>query len=146
MEVEFTHKELTLALFALQGGKLPDVPEDPCASPHDSCPVVEDLEERFGLKRLSDEQKLSQHLTTHLRQSWVECGLFDLADGGGEMNRGEMIQIQRQLSGWSCKVGLEAPERFLLYTAITKLPRSAWISMPRTVWRLRKKLKTQVDE
>jgi hypothetical protein len=143
VEVEFSHKELSLVLFALEGGRLPNIPEDPCEEPHDACPIVEDLEERFGWRRMSDQQKLVQHLGKHLRQGWVECGLLELAPGGPQQfEKVEMLRMQKQLEDWSCRIVLERSDRDLLYEAISKLPRSAWISMPRILWRLKKKLRT----
>jgi hypothetical protein len=142
VQIELSHKELSLVLFALQGGDMPNVPQDPCDADEAACPIAEDLKDKFGLRELSPEQKLAQHLSKHLEQGWVECGLLDLAVHAEQSpDRVTLIAMQRQLEGWSCNVRLEGADQQLLYEAIAKLPRSAWLSQPGTLWRLRKKLK-----
>jgi hypothetical protein len=183
MNVIFSHRELSLALFALEGGELPASVEDPCSPDEHACPVVESLEEMFGMANQTPEKKLAQHLVKHLQQGWIECGLMDLGqpdmtqpgrvpggagltasedrrntvDGQGlarvdehsgrseDQMTGEQqlsaSRMARSLSKWNCEIELAQEERRLLSSALSRLPRSAWISMPRTMWRLRRKLK-----
>ncbi|HEY6333034.1 MAG TPA: hypothetical protein VI756_27170 [Blastocatellia bacterium] len=141
-EVEFSHHELSLALFALEGGTAPSVPVDPCSTASEDCPIVEQLEETFGWRGLSPAERLARHLSKHLRQAWVESGLLDLQkESDLQISKSDMTELQRRMEGWRCSVVLEAPDRGLLYEAIAKLPRSAWIAMPRTMWRLKRKLR-----
>src|SRR5215510_2069918 len=78
--VEFSHQELTLALFALQGGEPARAADAACAPDDDACPIVERIGDLFE-HTLPREERLSRHLDKHLRQSWVECGLLDLMGG-----------------------------------------------------------------
>jgi hypothetical protein len=151
--ITLSHRELSLALFALEGGNLRAPVDDPCSPDEHACPVADSLEEMFGARSMSPEKKLARHLTQHLQQGWLECGLMSMGPAGG-MPPGQMTAIEQspreqQLSArrmadnmkkWSCEIELDGEERRLLSEAIGRLPRSAWISMPRTMWRLRKKL------
>jgi hypothetical protein len=158
--VKFSHRELSLALFALEGGELPATVEDPCSPDEHACPVVDSLEEMFGGRKLTLEKKLARHLVKHLQEGWIECGLMELGQPGmtqpgpvsGELGaivddnrRGEQQfagkQMAQSLSKWNCEIELGQDERLLLSRALGRLPRAAWISMPRTMWRLRRKLK-----
>jgi hypothetical protein len=148
MLIEFSHKELTLVLFAMEGGE-PLAPPDPdrCAPDHSDCPIVETLEEGFD-RGLSAEKQLAQHLGKHLRQGWIDCGLLQAAGPDGnaqtvdlEAQTDQLKKMHLLLSGWTCRIELDPTERRNLYDVVGKLPRSAWITMPRTIWRLRKKLK-----
>src|SRR5260370_30917781 len=75
--VEFSHQELTLALFALDGGEPGRSAEEACSPDDDACPVVERIGDLFE-HTLPGEKRLSRHLDKHLRQSWVECGLLEV--------------------------------------------------------------------
>jgi hypothetical protein len=77
MNVTFSHRELSLVLFALEGGELPASVHDPCSDEH-ACPVAESLEEMFGSAKPTPEKKLAQHLVKHLQEGWIQCGLMDL--------------------------------------------------------------------
>jgi hypothetical protein len=144
--VEFSHQELSLLLFVLGGGDTDSRPESP-PSCEESCPIVEDLDELFGNRTLSHEKQLARHLGNHLREALVECGMFELM-GAADAQRAlspddqaKLREINERLAGWRCEIKLSEPDRKLLGEAMSRLPRSAWISMPRTLWRLRRKLK-----
>jgi len=146
----FSHQELTLLLFALdarnatgldaaQGG-----PREP--SCEDACPVVENLEQVLGGRRLPPEKHLAQHINNHLREGLLECGMLDLVGrSAGEVpseeDKVKMIEVGERLRNWTCSIKLEDAERLMLLDAFKRLPRSAWLSMPRAMWALRKKLK-----
>ena len=152
MTINLTHRELSLALFALEGGKLPDSVEDPCSPDEHACPVADSLEELFGGRNLTPEKKLARHLTQHLQQGWLECGLMNMPKADDDQPEASTGHAgERQLSArrmaenirkWSCEIELRPEERRLLSEAIGRLPRSAWISMPRIMWRLRRKVKS----
>ena len=144
--VEFSHQELSLLLFVLEGGETAPPSESP-PSCEESCPIVENIEELFGDHALSHEKQLARHLGNHLREALVECGMFELM-GAAEAHRtpsaeeqAKLREISERLKQWRCEIRLGEPDRRALGEAISRLPRSAWISMPRTLWRLRKKLK-----
>lgn len=150
--VEFSHQELTLALFALEGGEPGRLAEEACSPDDDACPVVERIADLFE-HTLAPEKRLSRHLDKHLRQSWVECGLLDvLGPASGESGRtsteeaAELSELNQRLREWRCEIQLEDAERLDLSRALSRLPRSAWITMPRTLWRLKRKLKPSKKE
>lgn len=144
--VEFSHQELSLLLFVLEDCGTASAPESP-PSCEESCPIVEDLEELFGDGPLSHEKQLARHLGNHLREAMVECGMFELMGAAGGRSalsadeQAKLHEINRRLKQWRCEIKLIEPDRKLLGEAMSRLPRSAWISMPRTLWRLRRKLK-----
>jgi len=165
--LKFSHRELSLALFALEGGELPAEIRDPCSPDEHACPVVESLAEFFDGPSLPPEKKLARHLVKHLQQGWIECGLMDMDPSGlaqsgarssppgrdsaesdvtlpGPASAEQMLSARRMadsLRKWSCEIELAREERQLLSKALAGLPGSAWITMPRTMWRLRRKLK-----
>jgi len=49
--------------------------------------------------------------------------------------------VNEKLAHWTCEIRLEEPERQLLSGSLAQLPKSSWITMPRAMWRLRRKLK-----
>lgn len=146
--VELSHRELSLLLFVLEGGEAASAPESE-PSCEESCPVVENLEELFSGHALSHEKQLARHLGNHLREALVECGMFELMGAGAAEVQGapspeeqaRLREISERLKRWRCEIKLAEPDRKMLSEAITRLPRSAWFSMPRTLWRLKKKLK-----
>jgi hypothetical protein len=117
--------------------------------------VAESLEELLGSASLTPEKKLARHLVKHLQEGWIECGLMDLGQedlaergpANGEPglsvdeHRMSGNRMAESLSQWNCEIELAPEERRLLSGAISRLPGSAWVSMPWTMWRLRKKLK-----
>ncbi|HEV8482906.1 MAG TPA: hypothetical protein VGV87_05045 [Blastocatellia bacterium] len=148
MATDLTHQELSLLVFALEG---PDLHDDAgsSASCEEACPVVEHFEEIFGGEAIPPEKQLVRHLNNHLREALIECGMLEVI-GNVEHNHSQplspeaQVNLQRmnaRLNDWSCEVSLDPAERRILYEALSRLPRSAWLSMPRTMWRLRKKLK-----
>jgi len=145
--VEFSHQELTLVLFALQGGQPARQADADCAPDDDACPVVERIGDLFE-HTLPREERLARHLDKHLRQSWVECGLLDVMDatvpGDAPPSADKAAQVRElnlRLRQWTCEIQLEDAERLNLTRALSRLPRSAWVTMPRTLWRLKRKLK-----
>jgi hypothetical protein len=148
MATELTHQELSLLVFALEG------PESlggagTSASCEEACPAIEHFEELFGRQPLPPEKQLVRHLNNHLREALLECGMLEVI-GAVEPNQSQtpapdpQVNLQRvnaRLSNWRCEVSIEPEERRILTEALSRLPRSAWLSMPRTLWRLRKKLK-----
>jgi hypothetical protein len=147
MMTQLSHQELSLLLFALEGAEPAPVagsaPEPSC---EEACPVVDHLEEMFGT--ISPEKKLISHLNNHLREAMLECGYLEIMDkitGNPQMMPAEdQLQIQRmneKLKYWSCEIKFDDSEKELLNKAFGQFPRAAWISMPRTLWRLRKKLR-----
>jgi hypothetical protein len=146
--IELTHQELSLLVFALEGG--PAAPENGDPSCQEACPIVEHFEAHFHGEEIPLDVHLVRHLNNHLREGLIESGVFELlaathqransALSGQEQAR--LGQAQERLRGWSCQVRLDNAERRFLSEAVSRLPRSAWISMPRTLWRLKRKLKS----
>lgn len=143
-----SHYELSLLLFALQGGKAASLPDaDSC---EEACPVVESVEELLCGGTLDPKQQLVRHLNNHLREALIECGMFEVmatAQLAGRVPSLEdpvkLQQVNERLAAWTCHIKLDGAEQRLLYESVARLPRSSWITMPRTMWRLRKKLKAR---
>ncbi|MEK6321968.1 MAG: hypothetical protein AABN33_09825 [Acidobacteriota bacterium] len=143
-----SHDEISLLLFALQGGNAAPLPD--AASCEEACPVVESVDELLCGGKLDPEQQLVRHLNNHVREALIECGLFELMaaarDKSNKPINGEqqskLTQANERLKQWSSEVRLSDDERKLLSDSLTRMPRSAWLMMPRTLWRLRKKLRT----
>jgi hypothetical protein len=148
MMTQLSHQELSLLLFALEGAEATaaagSAAEPSC---EEACPVVDHLEEMFGT--MSPEKKLISHLNNHLREAMLECGYLEVMD---KINKdpGQSIsaddqrridQLNEKLKGWQCEIKFDDGERELLNKAFARFPRVAWVSMPRTLWRLRKKLR-----
>jgi hypothetical protein len=143
-----SHDEISLLLFALQGGISAAIPD--AESCEEACPVVESVEELLCGGQLDKGQQLVRHLNNHLREAMIECGVFELmaADQqGAALPRVEqpvrLQQVNQRLASWSCQMSLNEAELKLLHESLTRLPRSSWVMMPRTMWRLRKKLKAR---
>ncbi len=151
--IELSHGELSLLVFALEGGafevgKGAAANDDP--SCEESCPIVENFEAHFHGDEIPLNVRLVRHLNNHLREGLIESGVFELLavarqGAGGALSEREQAQLGRaheQLSRWSCQVKLDDTERRFLSGLLSRLPRSAWISMPRVLWRLKRKLKS----
>jgi hypothetical protein len=148
MAIELTHQELSLLVFALEGPELQGRAGS-SASCEEACPVVEHFEELFGSEPIPPEKQLVRHLNNHLREALLECGMLEVI-GTVEHNHSQppsseppvsLERMNARLSNWSCEVNIDQAERRILIEALSRLPGSAWLSMPRTLWRLRKKLK-----
>ena len=141
--IELSHNEISLLLFALEGGKAAAMPD--ASSCEEACPVVESLEELLCGGTLDPKQQLVRHLNNHLREGLIECGMFELMARSPEALSGEdqarFQQVNARLGKWSCAIKFETEERRLIYDSLARIPRSSWITMPRTMWRLRRKLK-----
>jgi hypothetical protein len=147
MMTQLSHQELSLLLFALEGAEPAPVASS-AAEPscEDACPVVDHLEEMFGT--LTPEKKLISHLNNHLREGMLECGYLEvmdkITDQSQEMSAEDQVKLQQlneKLQHWSCEIKFDDSEKELLNKAFGQFPRTAWIAMPRTLWRLRKKLR-----
>jgi hypothetical protein len=140
--IELSHQELSLLLFALEGAEINS--DDPACE--DACPVVEHLEQHLDVSAVSAEKKLVHHLNNHIREGLIECGAFELmaeARKEGALSDGEQAklrEINSKLGEWNCQIKLDDEERQVLRQSLKRLPRSAWMVMPRKLWRLRKKL------
>jgi hypothetical protein len=148
--VEFTHEELSLMLYALEGGAAGAAAKPDEPSCEEACPVVDHLEEMFGAHTLPPEKQLARHLNNHLREALIESGMLELMAGlqpGAERaftteEQAKLQQANSQLQQWSCAIKLAEPDKKMLSAAVSRLPRAAWFTMPRTLWRLKKKLKS----
>ena len=144
-----SHDEISFLLFALQGGDSAPIPD--AASCEEACPVVESVEELLCGGQLDPQQQLVRHLNNHLREAMIECGMFELmaaAQPGAEQTLPvndpmKLQQVNARMSEWTCQIKLDDAERRLLYESLSRLPRSSWVMMPRTMWRLKKKLKAR---
>jgi hypothetical protein len=146
--MEFSHQELSLMLFALEGGAARAQASSEPATCEESCPVVEDLDDLYGGGSLPHEKKLARHLNNHLREGLIECGVFELIASKGNRSGEQQVRLQEaneRLKTWRCEIKLDAADFELLRSALGRLPRSAWLAMPRTLWRLRRKLKNGRD-
>lgn len=147
MVTQFSHQELNLLLFALEGAQpapvMQSMTEPSC---EDACPVVDHLEEMFGT--ITPEKKLISHLSNHLREGMLECGYLEVMDKitdpsqvASTEDQLKLQQLNEKLQQWSCEIKFDDSEKELLNKAFGQFPRTAWIAMPRTLWRLRKKLR-----
>jgi hypothetical protein len=147
--ITLSHDEISMLLFALQGGDAAPVP-DP-ESCEEACPVVESVEELLCGGQLDPQQQLVRHLNNHIREAMIDCGMFELmaaAQSGTSRTPSvedstKLRQINEQLAAWTCQIKLDETERRVLQESLSRLPRSSWVMMPRMMWRLRKKLKAQ---
>lgn len=146
--ITLSHEELSLLLFTLEGAKAAEkTPKiDSC---EEACPIIESIEETLCGHEISRETQLSRHLNNHLREALIECGMFELiaVTGAGSQNsltaeeQSRLQNANARLGEWNCQINLEDADCRLLLESLSRLPRSAWITMPRTLWRLKKKLK-----
>ena len=147
--VEFSHQELSLILFALEGGPVAGPASKADPSCEEACPVTNHFEEMFSLSSLPPEKQLVRHLNNHMREALIESGMLELLSGfkpdaAHTLTAEDQLRMQQaneRLNRWSCKIKLETTDKKMLSEAVSRLPRAAWITMPRTLWRLRKKLK-----
>jgi len=145
--IEVSHNDLALLLFALQGGESAAMPDT--SSCEEACPVVESVEELLCGGQLDPREQLVRHLNNHLREALIECGMFEMMAAGrfdpaSQISAQESIkleQINQRLASWTCEIKLAAADRSLLRESLLKLPRASRLMMPRTMWRLKKKLK-----
>jgi len=148
-DIQLSHNDVSLLLFALQGGDAAPVPD--AESCEEACPVIESVEELLCGGQLDPQQQLVRHLNNHLREAMIESGMFALMaaaqPGSTQPLSGEdpikLRQVNERLASWSCQIKLDDSERRLLSEALSRLPRSSWALMPLTMWRLRKKLKAR---
>ena len=144
----FSHDEISLLLFALQGGNAAPLPD--ASSCEEACPVVESVEDLLCGGKLDPEQQLVRHLNNHLREALIESGMFELMAAGqiggtqapSAEDQRKLQQVNERLAAWTCQIKLDDSERRLLRESLSRLPRSSWITMPKTMWRVRRKLKS----
>jgi hypothetical protein len=143
-----SHDEISLLLFALQGGEAAPMPD--ASSCEEACPVVESVEELLCGGELNREQQLVRHLNNHVREALIESGIFELMaaerNGNGQTfsaeQQAKLNLANQRLKQWNSDVRLTNDERQLLAGALRRrVPRSAWLMMPRTLWSLKKKLR-----
>ena len=148
MATDLTHQELSLLVFALEGADSQSGSAS-SASCEEACPVADHFEELFGGAAIPPEKQLVRHLNNHLREALLECGMLDVIGAvehqpSQPLSAKDQLNVQRmneRLSNWRCEVDIEPAERRMLFEALARLPRSVWLSMPRTMWRLRRKLR-----
>jgi hypothetical protein len=148
-DIELSHKDISLLLFALQGGDSAPLP-DP-ASCEEACPVVESVEELLCGGQLDPKQQLIRHLNNHLREAMIESGMFELmaasqpgpAQAFSADDPIKLRQVNERLADWTCQIKLDSNERRQLHESLSRLPLSSWVMMPRTIWGLKRKLKAR---
>jgi hypothetical protein len=149
MLAQLSHQEISLLLYALEGAESTPVASSAAeASCEEACPIVDHLDEMFG--GLTPEKKLINHLNNHLRDALFECGMHEvigkIQDGNPQTVSPEewlkIQQVNQRLQTWSCEIKFDEAEKALLNKAFSRLPSAAWVSMPRTLWRLRKKIRS----
>ena len=127
-----SHNEISLLLFALQGGASAQTPDS--ESCEEACPVVESVEELLCGGQLDPAQQLVRHLNNHLREAMIECGMFELM-AASQLGSAQPVsledpiklrQINNRLAGWTCQIKLDDHERRLLHESLFWLPRSSW--------------------
>ena len=147
----FSHKELSLLLFALEGKdqQSPQQSTHPDPSCESACPVVDHFEALFPDGNVPKEIRLARHLANHLREGLIETGMFEfMANHQSTSNpltgveQEALAEINNRLVEWRCEIKLDSEDRQLLNRSMSRLPRSAWLTMPRTLWRLKKKLRS----
>jgi len=143
--IELTHNEISLLVFALERGNAATVPD--ASRCEDACPVVQSVEQLLCGGTLDPKQQLVRHLNNHLREALIECGMFELMASAQQgaaqsvsIERTKLEEVNQRLAEWTCQFKLDDEERRLLHQALSRLPRSSWITMPRTMLRLRRKL------
>lgn len=134
--VSVSHRELTLLLYALERDIHGEAGAASSAEPscEEDCPIIE----TFASRELPPEKRLAGHLNNHIREAWLECGLLELREA---QDRTRLEQVNRRLEAWSCDLAVDDSELRMLRSALSQLPRSAWLTMPRTMWRLKRKIK-----
>ena len=148
MATDLTHRELSLLVFALEGADSQNGPPA-SASCEEACPVADHFEELFGGAAIPPEKQVVRHLNNHLREALLECGMLEVIGAvehqpSQPLSAQDQLNLQRmneRLSNWRCEINFDPAERRMLFQALSRLPRSAWLSIPRTIWRLRRKLK-----
>jgi len=142
-----SHDEISLLLFALQGGSSARVPD--AESCEEACPVVESVEELLCGGTIDPEQQLVRHLNNHVREALIDSGMFELMAAARNLGDPEpepeqlakLNTANERLKLWRSDVRFSDDERKTLTDALSRMPRSAWLTMPGTLWRLRKKLR-----
>lgn len=144
--IELSHNEISLLLFALEGGSAAPMPD--ASSCEEACPVIESVEELLCGGKIDPKQQLVRHLNNHLREGLIETGMFELMaarESNHDLSAEEDLRLRQvtdRIAQWKCEIKLDEAERRELYQTLSRLPRSSWITMPKMLWRLKKKLKS----
>lgn len=145
--IRLSHEEISILLFALQGGQAAPAPD--ASSCEEACPVAESLEDLLCGGKIDPEHQLVRHLNNHVREALIDSGMFELmaASNGspveqpGEDQLSKLNLANQRLRQWSSAIKLNQNEKTLLFEALARMPWSAWLMMPRTLWKLKRKLK-----
>ncbi len=144
-----SHEELSLLLFTLEGENgATDAPLPSSESCEDACPIIESIEQTLCGHDIPLQTQLARHLNNHLRDSLLQSGVFEVIAERGAGNQTALSdeeqerlrQANERLKSWTYEINFSSDEQRLLREGLAQLPRSAWLTMPRTLWRLRKKL------
>jgi hypothetical protein len=144
--IELSHNEISLLLFALEGGSAAQMPD--ASSCEEACPVIESVDELLCGGKLDPKQQLVRHLNNHLREALIECGMFELmaaAQPGGAQSlsvedQAKLHRVNDRIAQWKCGIKLDDAERRVLRGSLSSLPWSSWITMPRMLWNLKRKI------
>src|SRR5215475_8408768 len=106
--ITLTYNEISLLLFALEGGTAAPVPNtDSC---EEACPIIESVEELLCGGTIDSHQQLVRHLNNHLREAMIDCGMFELmatAQLGAAAPTEETVRLQlvnERLAHWTCEI------------------------------------------
>jgi hypothetical protein len=143
--IQLNHQELSLLLFSLERDRVASVPD--ASSCEDACPVVDTLEELLCGGTIDTRQQLVRHLNNHIREGLIETGMFQLLAARESPHSQARAPLQEEVAGahdrlnaWTCSVRFTEDERIVLKQSLKRVPLSAWLSVPRTLWKLKKKL------
>src|SRR5215813_4861484 len=116
--ITLTYNEISLLLFALEGGTAAPVPNtDSC---EEACPIIESVEELLCGGTIDSHQQLVRHLNNHLREAMIDCGMFELmatSQPSATQSSEETVRLQLvndRLAHWTCEIKLEESDRRLL--------------------------------
>ena len=147
-ELQLSHHELSVLIYSLQG---PDEPvQGDSTSCETACPIIDSVEHLLCGGEISREDKLIRHLNNHVRDALIQCGVFELMalkevpeQAASPEHQTRLAAAHQRLNDWSCEIRLNREERAALLAGLKRMPSAAWLSMPKLMWRLRKKLKAK---
>ena len=146
--IELSHNEISLLLFALEGGSAAPMPD--ASSCEEACPVIESVEELLCGGKIDPKQQLVRHLNNHLREGLIETGMFEIM-AALQSNQNlsaedhlRLRQVTDRIAQWKCEIKLDAAGRRVLRESLSTLPRSSWITMPRMLWKLKRKISKNI--
>jgi len=143
--IELSHNEISLLLFALEGSNAAPIPD--ASSCEEACPVIESVDELLCGGKLDPRRQLVRHLNNHLREGLIECGMFELmaarpvgAQSPSVEDQAKLQLVDDRIAQWKCGIKLDHAERRVLRESLSSLPWSSWITMPRMLWNLKRKI------